>query len=277
MTNDKAREFFSAFHEGTLEHGLRASLERKLEADGELQTEFAAFVATVDSLDALRHEAIEIPTYLSDRIASRLDPVLDAKKVPFWQTLLSPRPSYGWAMGAAGAFLVAAVGLRGLRVAGTSEAGVVGSGGETVRWSLDGTAVLAAFAPGEDHKVAVAAEGGESQDYRLASGQPFELTLRNPNPAARRFRIAVGGDAFATVAVPGTRPAARHAGSGTLGELASALADAYRVPVVVKGLAPMTPVRWSFESGDARAAAEQGLDGHGSVAMMDGNVLQIGG
>ena len=282
MTQDKAREFFSAFHEGTLEGGLRASLERDLRADAALRAEYDAFVGTVDSLDALRYETVEIPAYLGDRIALRLEPAREAKAIPFWKTLFAPRASavstshYGWAMGLAGALLVAAVGLRGLKATDASTAGVVDAGTETVRWTQDGEAFLGRFAGSVARKVAVAPEGGVAQEYRLADRQPFELTLKNPNPGARRFKVSVGDDAFATVALPGVRAVVRKAGAGTVTELASALADAYRVPVVVKGVPARTPVRWSFESADARAAAEQGLDGHGNATMMDGNVLQIG-
>ena len=69
MTNDKAREFFSAYHEGTLEPGLCASLERRLEGDASLQAEYAAFAETVESLNSMRFESVEIPAYLGDRIA----------------------------------------------------------------------------------------------------------------------------------------------------------------------------------------------------------------
>ena len=59
-------------------------------------------------------------------------------------------------------------------------------------------------------------------------------------------------------------------------ELASALADAYRVAVVIKGVPMSTRVRWNFESADPRAAAEQSLEDRGNATMMDGNVLEIG-
>ena len=279
MTNDKARDYFSAFHEGTLEPGLRASLERRLTSDRGLQAEYAAFVGTVESLDALRNEAVAIPAYLSDRIALRLDPAIEAKAVPFWKTLFAPRgatPRYGWALGMAGAFLVAAVGLRGLRSEDVAQAGIIGAGGETVRWTQGTDGFVASFAGSVARQVAVVPEGGASQEYRLAVGQPFELGLSNPNKGARRFKLTVGEDPLAIVALPGSRPIARKPGTGTVTELASALADAYRVPVVVKGVPMTTRVRWNFESADPRAAAEQSLEGNGNATMMDGNVLQIG-
>ena len=45
----------------------------------------------------------------------------------------------------------------------------------------------------------------------------------------------------------------------------------------MKGTPTDASVRWSFDSIDPRVAAERSLDGRGSAAMMEGNVLQIGG
>lgn len=279
MTNDKARDFFSAYQEGTLEPGLRASLERRLDSDEGLRSEYVAFTQTIASLYSLRNEAIVVPGYLSDRIALRLEPAIQSKAVPFWKALFAPKaatPRYGWAMAAAGAFLIAAIGLRGLGSGDVAQAGIVGGGGESVRWTQGTDGFVAFFGGSGERKVGVLPEGGTIQEYRLLSSQPFELGLSNPNAGARRFKLTVGEDDLATVALPGIRPFARKAGTGTVTELASALADAYRVPVVVKGLPMTTRVRWSFENADARTAAEESLEGHGSATMMDGNVLQIG-
>ncbi|HTQ08499.1 MAG TPA: hypothetical protein VMI31_00360, partial [Fimbriimonadaceae bacterium] len=73
MTNEKAREFFSAYHEGTLEPGFRVSFEQKLKSDYAVRHEFESFVRAMEKLDALRDEEIEIPADLHDRITARLD------------------------------------------------------------------------------------------------------------------------------------------------------------------------------------------------------------
>lgn len=282
MTNDKAREYFSAYHEGALEPGLRTSLERKLRSDAALQAEYDAFVGTLNSLDALRHEAIEVPFYLSDRIAARLDGALTTKPAPFWSAWFKPTPAgpgYGYALGLAGALLVAAFGLRGMQATGEAQEANMGPGSPfspvTVRWMASDEGLVAQFAGGPARSVTVAPEGGDATNYALAARQPFELTLNNPNSYARRFKVSQGSDLLATVAVPGARTAPRKSGSGTVSELASALADAYHIVVVVKGTPIGTTVAWKFDGVNARAAAEASLDGHGSASLMDGNVLQI--
>ncbi|MFQ3465005.1 hypothetical protein, partial [Escherichia coli] len=73
-----------------LEPGLAASLERRLRDDADLRAEYAAFVDTVGSLNALRREAIEIPSFLSARLADRLEPAIAARRAPWWQALAAP-------------------------------------------------------------------------------------------------------------------------------------------------------------------------------------------
>lgn len=279
MTNDKAREYFSAFQEGVLEPGLRASLERKLHEDASLQAEYEAFATTLESLSALRTERIEIPTYLDDRISARLEATRNVATAPFWAAWMTPfratqGPRYVYALGLATALLVAAVGLRGMKSERALKADLISSGSEAVRWTAEGGDVVARIAGGGARRVTVTPEGGTTQDYEVATGQPLELTLRNPNPGSRRFTLRDGETL--TVAVPGLRPMALGAGSGTVSELASALADAYRVTVVVKGTPIGATVRWKFEGTDARLAAEHSLGGRGNASMMADNVLLIG-
>ncbi len=279
MTNDKAREYFSAHREGTLEPGLAASLERRMRDDADLRAEYAAFVETVTSLDALRREAIEIPAYLSARIANRLDPVLEARRPSFLQSLLASfgaAPQRGWALGAAGALLVASVALRGLDVRGAHQADLLPVSGESAHWTEDQGGASVAFPGGVARQATVTAEGSDAQSFGLAAGQRFDLKLSNPDREARRFEVDPGDGGRDLVALPGTRPTARHSGTGTVRELASALADAYRLPVVVRGLADDAPVRWNFDGLDARLAAERSLAGKGNATLMEGNVLQLG-
>lgn len=282
MTHDKAREYFSAFQEGTLEPGLRSSLERKLSGDAALRSEYEAFVATVAALDALRFEAVETPSYLSDRIASRIDSARVAP-APFWASWFAPRPAqasgsprFVWATGLAACLLVGSIFLRGMRTENTSPADMTGgAGSDAVSWTADGQNLVAHFSGGSARKITVTPIGGTAQDFSVANHQPLEVTLSNPNTSARRFVVKTDDGVLGTVAVPGSR-LARRTGSGSLDELASALADTYHLPVVVKGAVNGATYRWNLEGTDARAAAEKSLSGQGSASMMDGNILQIG-
>jgi len=283
MTHDKAREYFSAYHEGTLEPGLRASLERKLAGDVSLRAEYEAFSETVGALDALKFESIESPSYLSDRIAARLEPARETAAAPFWASWFGKRqptsqanPRFVWAMGLAACVLLASIGLQGMQSADALHASILsGAGSGNVEWKKSDAGVTATFKGGPARELSVVAEGGQPQAYRLVSQQELVLALTNPNGKAHRFTVLSDKDVVATVVLPGDRPVGKKAGSGTMEEFATALADSYRVPVVVKGTPAGGTMKWSFEDLDARKAAEEGLNGQGSATMMDGNVLQI--
>jgi len=283
MTQDKAREYFSAYHEGVLEQGLASSLERKLQSEADLRLEYEAFAATIVALDALRSETIEVPLYLSDRIASRLENVRDVSSQPFWAAWFRPRPAtYGanrfvW-VGVAACLLLASIGLKEMHAYNSIHAGLDGgSSPESFRLTQSSNGfVLTVAGASSARTVSVTPQGGDAKDFNLGELQGLELTLSNPNRLARRFTVSSGSEILATIALPGEHTLARKAGSGTVTEFASALADAYRVPVVVKSGATSSTLRWTFESGDAYSAAGQGLkSGQGNATMMDGDVLQI--
>jgi len=283
MTQDKAREYFSAYHEGTLEPGLRSSLGRKLNGDVALSAEYDAFVATVTALDPLRSEVIETPSYLSDRIASRIDTARVAP-APFWTTWFAPRtakvsyaPRLVWATGLAACLLVAAVGLKGMGVGlRTQQATVIDSPvSDSVGWTLDADGVTVTFGGSSARKVTVSPAGGSPEVFDVQDKQPLEVSLKNSNRNSRRFSIKSGSNLFGVVVVPGTRTTVHRLGSGSLEELASALSDTYRIPVVVKGEDTGTTYRWNLEGTDARKAAGDSLSGQTKATMLDGNVLQI--
>ena len=73
MNSNKAREYFSAYLEGSLDAGLRQSFERKLATDATVQAEYRAFVSVVEKLNALKDETIDVPYDLHETISSRLD------------------------------------------------------------------------------------------------------------------------------------------------------------------------------------------------------------
>jgi hypothetical protein len=282
MTQDKAREYFSAYHEGTLEPGLRSSLGRKLNGDVALSAEYDAFVATVTALDSLRSEVIETPSYLSDRIASRIDTARVAP-APFWTTWFARRPAQTsyvprmvWATGLAACLIFAAVGLKGMGVGSASQAGVIDvPGSDSVAWTLDASGVTVRFGGSSARKVSVSPDGGSTEVFEVQEKQPLEVTLKNSNGNSRRFTIKSGSSIFGVVVVPGTRTNVRRLGSGSLEELATALSDTFHVPVVVKGEAEGKTFRWNLEGTDARSAAGDSLGGQTKATILDGNVLQI--
>lgn len=279
MTQEKAREYFSAYREGTLEPGLRASLEHALQADATLQSEYDAFAGTMDALLALKAEKIAAPSYLNDRITARLEPAR-APKEPFWAAWLRPAtgtgvPRLAWAGVAAVVLLAAVVGLQGLHVEGASQGGVVSTASEGVSWRYESGQLFADFVSGADQTVTTTPEGGSPESIPVLSGQKLQLTLDNPASVAKRFEVKFGSGPSTTIVLPGSRTTARKAGEGTIGALATALADTYHVAVVLKTDSIGDTVRWTFDKTDAKAAAQQAIEGKANATLVKNDVIQI--
>src|SRR5438270_5999926 len=95
MNLAKAKDYFSAYYEGSLDRGLRQSFEARLNEDAQLQAEYRAFERTMRDLGAMGQIEIEPPEDLHDKIAARLDYALWEQKrqkaplmgVPWWKGL----------------------------------------------------------------------------------------------------------------------------------------------------------------------------------------------
>ncbi len=73
MTLAKAKDYFSAYHEGSLDRGLKQAFETRLREDTQLQAEYRAFERTMKELEAFGCVEVEPPSDLHDKIAARLD------------------------------------------------------------------------------------------------------------------------------------------------------------------------------------------------------------
>ncbi|MDR3690437.1 MAG: hypothetical protein P4L46_13735 [Fimbriimonas sp.] len=276
MNQDKAREFFSAYYEGILEGGLKHSFEQSLRSDAVLQADFAAFTETIRELDALKDEEIEIPIFLSDRIASRLEEAQNKQRrgLPVW---------LGWVGGltltgvAAVLILVAAPRLR--SSASVDQAGITGASNlDQIQFKVDGARVIVRYQPSSAKTIVVSAPstGKEIQRFNL-SNQRLESPIENSLAKAVIFKIEALGDKSASlIALPGRSIETAKSGSGSVQDLAVALAGHYRVPVEVEAVDVTHRVSWTFASADARSAANQALESEGfSVDQRSDGLIEI--
>jgi hypothetical protein len=278
MNSEKARDFFSAYYEDCLESGIKQAFEQRLRADATLQADYAAFVETIEHLDALRHEEIEIPSYLSDRIATRLEQVQSKQKfgLPVWAT---------WFRNAAFAGLaVAAIAFALPMFHGNSrvsESGIAGGGTSTVDqlvFKADGGDVVLNYQPSSKQTVVVSMplSGKEIQRFNL-DGQTLQSPIQNPGPNPALFKIEVLGDKTSSlIAVPGTGTLKAKSGEGTIQDLAVSLAGHYHVPVVIEAADITHHVTWSLAAADAITAADQAVANEGfSVDQRTGGLIKI--
>ncbi|RYG39346.1 hypothetical protein EON81_01320 [bacterium] len=241
MNASRAREHFSAYREGTLDAALRMAFDRALQTDAQLQAEYLAFQRALDDLDFLKEESIEPPTWLSDRIATRLEEAQSSRnKAPIWWT--------GWFRNVAlGGLAVAAIGgaVAGIFTKGGS--GPTQSGPIAIP-SMTNEAKIRYQWTG-DHLEADSDGTVTVQSGSLSSkfGGPTKGDLQNPNANPAVFSLQLDGKEFEIVVLPGQSLASESLrGDGTLVEFAQALASASRTPVRLPAEVKETRVSWDF-------------------------------
>jgi len=259
MTLEKARDYFSAYYEGTLEPGLRQAFEHRLNSDSSLQADYAAFTETMEELDLLPHEEIEIPMFLNDRIAARLEPERARKRdrVPIWTVWLRGL-AFGSLATAALAFAFISMNSHGeVAKAGLADGGT----GERVTFTIKQSQLTMDYHPSTEHTVIVSSgvTGKEVKRFTAdatAMSQPFV----NSQPGTALFQVQVlGQPGSSLVAVPGTATGSNTSGEGTMSDFAVALADRFRTSVVLKISDPTDHVSWKFDGTDVRRAADSAL------------------
>src|SRR2546429_9984360 len=91
MNQEKAKEFFSNYYEGTLEPGLAQALEHAMSRDGGIRDDYHHFEQSYEELSSLKFETIEIPFDLNDKILANIDRhIYDNRRSqqPAWTTWL---------------------------------------------------------------------------------------------------------------------------------------------------------------------------------------------
>jgi len=269
MNQEKAREFFSAYYEETLEGGLRQTFEQRLKTDGTLQAEYRAFESTMNELSEMKLEEIEVPAFLSDRIATRLEEVQAKKRTatPVWATWFRGLAFSGLA---AAAIIGAVVSMR--SNGDTAQGPMIAVPSDHITFNLTKSSeVQLRFTPSGKKTLDIVVNG--KTEHRDVDTHGMVSTLENKNAEAALFTVQVEGEkSSAVVAVPGTRAGVDKAGQGKMSDFVKALAGFYKTPVLVNVANLDAPVTWSFDSTDASNAANKALLGQGiSVDLkMDG-------
>jgi hypothetical protein len=274
MNQEKAREFFSAYYEETLEAGLRQTFEQRLRADATLQGEYRAFVDTMEELDSLKLEEIDVPIFLSDRIATRLEQVQEQKK-PIFGAWTNWARNLSFAGLAAAAVLGTVVTLSG-KPSGPAQGGAIAVSGNQLDFSVKGADVVLKYDGSADKPLLVTPAGGHTKRI-LPNGDRIVTQLKNPNPGSQAFTVQIEGEANKSViVVPGTSRVAKAEGEGTVLSFASALASHYVVPVRLNVTKEDTHLTWALQGTDPQKAASEALENFGySVDVRDGGMIGI--
>jgi len=265
MNNEKAREYFSAYSEGTLDAGLAQSFEAKLKADANLRGEYEQFEATLKELESLRFEKIDVPFDLNERIGAAIDLSLYEKKraaAPSW-TLWLRNVAFA---GLAAAALFGAYYTLNMKGDGpVNPAGPIGVPSkqpiEQIEYSKSKNGVQMNYRPTEKHTVSVkgGSEGEKTFDVDSAG---WLNELKNDQPDAATFTVDVKGEIPSTlVVVPGTTRSTVTTGQGNLVDFAKAIANHYGKPVVVRSTNISAELTWHFGDGEASREVAAALNG----------------
>ncbi len=283
MTNEKAREFFSAYSEGTLDAGLAHAFEAKLKADEKLRSEYEQFEATLKELESLQFEQIEVPFGLNDRISAAVDKsIYDKKRAapPGWILWIRNLAVAGLAASAVfGAYLSInnATG-KGPAISPVGPVPHATKSIEQIEYTKTPNGVSLEYRPTKSQSVTI--RGGEAGEEVFNIGSEGRVhELKNAQPDAAAFEVIIQDEMPSTIViVPGTVRKEIEASQGSVVNLAKAIADKYGIPVVLKTAKVQSEISWpALGEPDALKASQTGLQNlTGVVPDTRDGVLFIG-
>jgi hypothetical protein len=260
MNQEKAKEFFSSYYEGTLDPGLKQALEHAMGKDSSLREDYREFENNYEDLGSLKFETIEIPFELNDKILANIDRhLIENRKSqpPAWMMWLRNVAIAGVSCVA---ILGAVLSLRNLN-GERQEAGGFNTGSSKEQLAIEPNTnhdVTIRFTPSKTETLVIreGLDGNERRRTTVLEGKELTTTLENQTANAMAFELEIGNNPRSTlIALPGTVASTVKTGQGNLEEFAKALASYYRVAVEVRVTSPALAVTWDFQAPDALNAA----------------------
>lgn len=237
MNLAKARDYFSAYYEGSLDRGLKQTFEAHLNEDSKLQAEYAAFEKTMKGLEAFGAIEIEPPADLHEKISARLDHAIWEQK-----RVNSRFAGLGWLkLGIMGAAVAAGLVLALFKLNGHSSANVASvfpTGSSSEFAFKPGNQGLDLSYPSVDHATVIIknANGEVTASLPLNHQGINDKPLENKSDSAQLLSVETEDQSTPVtyVALPGSTRDTNTVGKGTLKSLALALAGHYGKPVIIQ-------------------------------------------
>lgn len=256
---EKAREYFSSYHEGTLEKGLHEAFERALRTDAQIQAEYRAFERLMSDLEGLKSPVPEPEFDLHEVISRRLDLHRHEQK------RRTPVSLWGWFRTAAlGGLATAALVLAVLQIqnGGSSKSPAMAGFGAPLaaterlelKSSQDGFRIE--FSTKGEKLVTVRSSDGAVLEQKTVKAGNFISPLTNKNEMAALLIVEVQGEPPVLVALPGSKMQTSASGEGSVKEFALAMAGFYRQPVTL-AVGEDIKLKWTLVAGEAVASAEK--------------------
>ncbi len=276
MNLNKARDFYSAYHEGSLDDGLKQAFERAMATDAEVSAEYRQFVRIMQELKTL-DTPVSVPADLHLKIRERVDANINALERKSHGTgwFFAWKPiAYGAVATAAIIGVVASFSNRGNSAMATGSLGPnVSDSAPTVTFAEG--AVKLQFASSNSNAVTVTEVAtGRTLLSKTIVGQSLRSPLRNldESPTVVSVGFAKQYSTF-YVALPGARVSMAQEGSGTLLDFAAAVSGMFSVPIVIDVARADAKVDWNLESSDVMAAVSDEMKALGIKAEVRENGL----
>lgn len=282
MSDEKARDLFSAYHEGKLESGLKLSFENAIASNPSLQEEFVDFCVVFDDLSILASEEVVVPDDLHETISRRLDRHIFEKREKLTTSPFSKFRTL--ALGGVAVLLIGftVVSFR-LHNGQATGAGFIGSisPAADLEIKMEQNAPHLVWSPSNSGNVTVTALPSGQLIQRTGAKYGLDKPLANTNSQAVLFGMQIDGSSEQLiVAVPGTEHGhlANESGHGTLEDFALAIANQYGITVALRVSEPQQSMGWTLSGGSALGAANTNLKASGLVAdVRNSGVLYITG
>lgn len=268
MNLNKARDFYSAYHEGTLDEGLKQAFERALATDAEVAAEYRQFQAIMAQLGE-EADPVVVPADLHLKIRDRVDAHINAaekKHAGSWFFAWKPI-AYGAV--ATAAMITAIVSISNRSGSETATAGLAGvEHNEAPRVVVKDGAVRLQFATIRQNTVTVneVATGRQLLSKNLVK-QRLDSPLTNLSERAMLVSVSFSGDYRPIlIAIPGTQLHIADRGAGTVADLVTAVAGMYGSAVVLDSAQHTGTIDWDLDSPDVLVAMSDELKSLGLKA-----------
>lgn len=262
MSRERLQEHFSALYEGSLDAGLTQQIQRKFDSDPDLKQDYEAFCLTLDTLGSMKDEVIEVPSFLSSRIADRMDAAVSAK--PSF-SLLNWSKSLGFGAIAVVAIVGSVLAIKN-RGEGPVQANMIGSGAaatntikvlDTIEIKMQGSeAFLSYNASGPKTLTATFFGTGEVLRKVDLNGTSARYALTNSEPLSAIFELDVTGDqGDQFVVVPGTSNVFALQGEGKVADFLKGVSAKFHKVISVRMPASKleSSTKWDVKEDDAGA------------------------
>ncbi len=279
MNLNKARDFYSAYHEGSLDDGLKQAFERALASDASVSAEYQQFVRIMAELKTL-DTPVKVPADLHLKIRERVDANINAierkSRGAGWFFAWKPI-AYGAVATAAIIGVVASFSSRSNPNLQTGGLGPVISDSDP-KIMVDEGIVKLQFASSKQNTVTVAeVTTGRTLLSKVLVSQRLDSPMTNLSDAPKVLSIGFA-EHYSTiyVSLPGAKVAMAKEGTGTVLDLMEAVSGMYSVPVVADAPSSGVRIDWDLDSPDVIDALKDELKALGLKAeVREGSLVWL--